>query len=459
MTRREGGIGVLGAAAIGVGGMVGGGIFAVLGTAVLVARGGTPVAFVVAGGIALLTAYSYAKLSVRYPSAGGTTVFVDRAFGVDYATGVLNLVLWFSYLVTIALYASAFGAYALTFFPDAPPWAGGALTSVAILVPALLNLLDASIVDRSETFVVGLKLVLLVLVVGAGMQHVDVQRLAPSEWAAPGSLVVGGMVIFVAYEGFELIANAAEDVRDPARTLPRALYGCVAFVIVLYVLVSVVAVGSLSPEAIRTARDYALAEAARPSLGHAGFVLVVASALLATLSAINATIYGNARLGFTLAKDGELPGALARRTWNRPVLGVLLTAGLSMALATVVDTEAIAILGSAGFLVVFAAVNAAAFTLARETGARRPLTALATLACAAAFVTLLVHTGRESPRALWVFAGLIVSSAAFEALYPRLAGRDFEAFRASTHRRIDARDGGERERGASRCAGRGPGGS
>jgi len=98
--RRNTGIGFFGAVAIGIGGMVGGGIFAVLGEAVSLAHGGTAVAFAIAGLVALLTSYSYAKLSVRYPSQGGTVVFVDRAFGIDLATGSINLLLWLSYLVT-----------------------------------------------------------------------------------------------------------------------------------------------------------------------------------------------------------------------------------------------------------------------------------------------------------------------------------------------------------------------
>ena len=127
-------MGVIGAIAIGIGGMVGGGIFAVLGTAVSLAGGGTPFAFLVAGFVALLTAYAYAKLSVKYPSAGGTVVFLDRAFGIDLATGSLNLMLWLSYLVTIALYASAFGSYGATFFPHAAPWLKHILLSVGILL-------------------------------------------------------------------------------------------------------------------------------------------------------------------------------------------------------------------------------------------------------------------------------------------------------------------------------------
>ncbi|MHC4985558.1 MAG: amino acid permease, partial [Planctomycetota bacterium] len=143
---RPAGIGIVGAAAIGVGGMVGGGIFAVLGTAVMLAGGGTPVAFAIAGLLALLTSYAYVKLSVRYPCAGGTVVFLDRAFGVDLATGSLNLMLWLSYLVTIALYASAFGSYAATFFSDTQPWLKHVLISAGIVLPAVINILNSGIV-------------------------------------------------------------------------------------------------------------------------------------------------------------------------------------------------------------------------------------------------------------------------------------------------------------------------
>lgn len=416
-------IGLLGAAAIGVGGMVGGGIFAVLGTAVSLAGGGTPVAFLIAGIIALLTSYSYARLSVTFPSAGGTLVFLDRAFGVNLLTGTLNTTLWLSYLVTIALYAAAFGSYAATFFTDSSPLVKQIFASLAILLPAVINLLNSDIISKSETIIVVIKLSLLALVIAAGIPHVEAARLEISTWADPLSLVMGGMVIFVAYEGFELIANAAEDVKNPVRTLPRAYLGCVVFVVLLYVLVSIVTVGSVSQATIAEAKDYALAAAAKPSLGHFGFVLVSISALLATFSAINATIYGNARLGFSLAKDGDLPEFLESRVWSRPVAGVLLTTVLSLLLVNLIDLQAIAILGSAGFLVLFAFVNLAAFRLADETKSNRWVVGLAALACTLALGALLLNTYQTDPRALFVFGGLLASATVFEMIYPRLSGR------------------------------------
>ena len=243
-------MGVLGAASIGVGGMVGGGIFAVLGTAASLAGGGTPVAFAIAGAIALLTTYSYVVLSVNFPSAGGTLAFLDRAFGVNVFTGGLNITLWLSYLVTIALYASAFGSYALTFFSGLDGIWEHVFMSIAILIPTGINILNSDIISKTESFVVVLKLLLIGLVIVASASHVEPARIATSAWTDPLSVIVGGMVIFVAYEGFELIANATESVRDPAYTLPRAYYGCVLFVTILYIVIAVVTVGSVDQQTI-----------------------------------------------------------------------------------------------------------------------------------------------------------------------------------------------------------------
>lgn len=166
-----------------------------------------------------------------------------------------------------------------------------------------------------------------------------------------------------------------------------------------------------------------MAEAAKPALGQAGFVIVSFAALLATLSAINATIYGNARLGFTLAKDGELPELLEGKVWHRPVSGVLLTTLLSLLLANLVDLQAIAIMGSAGFLVIFAAVNAACVKLADTADASRAICTLAAIACLAALGTLLYNMHKESPHALWAFLAMVGASLVFEIVYPRLSRR------------------------------------
>jgi amino acid transporter len=427
MTGRGGGgseIGLWGVVAIGVGGMVGGGIFAVLGLAVELAHGGTPIAFAVAGGVALLTTYSYAKLSVAYPSRGGTVTFLDRAFGSGAITGSLNVLLWLSYIVMLSLYAQAFGSYGATFLP--PEWQDvgrHVLITLVIVGITLLNLLSANIIGRAETWIVGLKVIILLLFVAAGFAGIQAANVAPDTWAPPLQLVAGGMIIFLAYEGFELIANAAQDVRDVARTLPRAYYIAVVSVIALYVLVSLVTVGNLPVDQIVAAKDYALAAAAKPFLGQAGFALIAVAAMLSTTSAINATLYGSARLSFTIATDGQLPSFLERPVWGKPLAGLVITAGLTLLVANVLDLTSVATLGSAGFLLIFAAVNLANVRRVRDTHSRASISIVGAAACLAALGALIWQTAISAPQDLWVLGALVGLAVAIEGAY-RLAGRE-----------------------------------
>ncbi len=416
------GIGFWSAAAIGVGGMVGGGIFAVLGLSVELARGGTPVAFAIAGLVALVTSYSYAKLSVRFPSRGGTVDFLDHAFGRGYITGSANVLLWLSYVVMLALYAYAFGSYGATFFPQSHhELAKHVLISLGILIPTALNLGSAKIIGRTEIYVVGLKLAILLFFLAMGSQGVDPARLAPATWVPAIPLVAGGIIIFVAYEGFELIANTGEEVSDPGRVLPRAYYASVIFVIALYVAIAVVAVGGLPLGKIISARDYALAETARPVLGQVGFTMIALAALLSTFSAINATLYGSARLSYIIAKEGELPAELERQIWGQPLEGLFITSGLALILANTGGLGSISTLGSAGFLVIFAAVNGANLRLAGETKAHRGLAALGMVCCIIALGAMMWQSLADDPARGWVLVGLFGGALALEGAY-RLIG-------------------------------------
>jgi amino acid transporter len=418
---RDGKLGFLAVTAIGVGGMVGGGIFAVLGLAVQLARGSTPLAFAVGGAIALVTGFSYARLAVRYPSRGGTVIFLDRVFGVDLVTGSLNNLLWASYVVMLALYAYAFGSYASALVGGRHAVLLHVLISAGILGPAVLNLLDAELIGRVETYIVVVKITVLVGFIAVGAAGVDAARLAPATWAPGSEIVAGGLIIFVAYEGFELITNAAEDVRD-VKILPRALYASIAGVIVLYVLISAVAVGSLPVPQVVAAKEYALAAAAEPVLGRAGFAAISVAALLSTLSAINATLYGAGRLSYTIAREGELPAALERNVWRQPVEGLLITAALALVLANLGDLSSISTLGSAGFLLVFAAVNAANARRADERLHARLLSAVGALACAGALVALVAHAATTDPSSLWLLAALLGAPTLIELVF-RASGR------------------------------------
>lgn len=421
----NGKIGLWPVVAIGIGGMVGGGIFAVLGLAVQMARGGTPVAFALAGIVAILTTHSYARLSLAYPSRGGTVTFFDRVFGSGLVTGSLNVLLWLSYIVMLSLYAYAFGSYGATFLPEAWTAIGKhVLISLAVVTLTGLNLLSANLIGRAEDWIVGLKLTILLVFVAVGFAGVSTARIEPGAWAAPLQLVAGGMIIFLAYEGFELIANTAEDVHDAAKTLPRAYYISVGFVITLYVFVALVTVGNLSADKIVAAKDYALAEAARPFLGKTGFIMIALAAMLSTASAINATLYGAARLSYCIARDGELPPALTRKIWGEPVEGLLITAGLTIFVANTFDLTSISTMGSAGFLLIFAGVNIAGARHGLQTNGGCWISIVGAVTCFFALGALVWQTAITEPTKLLVLVAMVALAVAVEGGY-RLSQRKF----------------------------------
>ena len=408
---------LFGAVSIGIGGMVGGGIFAVLGEAVSLSHGSTFISFAIAGLVALFTSYSYAKLSVKFQNRGGTVTFVDQAFGDNILSGSINLMLWLSYLITISLYATAFASYGKTFFEHNSFFLEHILISLAIIIPALINVVGSAFVSKSETFIVFIKVSLLLFVIAVGSFYVDGSKLSTQTWTSPLSMVVAGMIIFVAYEGFELIANSAEEIQNPQKNLPRAFYISVGLVVFLYIAISVITVGNVDEQTLKTAKDYALAVAVEPSLGKVGFSIVAFAALLSTFSAINATIYGNARLGYIIARDGRLPKPLMSSKRGVPFNGVLYTTVLSLILANSIDLTEIAIIGSAGFLLIFFVVNLSAYKLKDEIQASKIITILSSIFTFLALFTLMYHTYSSNPQAVIIFLGFIIVSIVFELIY------------------------------------------
>ena len=420
-------LGTFSTLSIGIGGMVGGGIFAVTGLTIEVTRGAAPVAFLIAGVVALLTSYSYLKLTLRFPGEGGTVEFLNRAFGSGIVTGATNILLLLNYVVLLAVYAYAFGSYGVAFLPEAERgfWLH-VLISGVIVGLVVLNVLGAELVVRSENLFNAIKMLLLAGFVVAGLlTPMEWSRLGPENYVSPLGLVAGAMLIFLNYEGFELIANASNDVANPRRSLPIAYIGGVSIVIAIYVLIVVVVVGHLSFDEVARVSDHALSVAAEDFLGRAGFVAIAIAALLATSSAINATFYSTGRLTYIIARSGELPNELERSIRGQHLEGTLITAGLGLVIANLVPLEAIATMGSAGFLLVFMAVNVANVRLARDTGGGAWISMSAAASAAVALVVLCVQVA-ENPatsRHLWILLGMIVGSFGIEIVYRRLTGR------------------------------------
>jgi amino acid transporter len=364
----------------------------------------------VGGLVALATGYSYAKLSVRYPSRGGTSTFLDKAFAVPVTAGTLNVLLWLGYFVMLSLCAYAFGAYTASLFSQQ----GGSLLrhliSSAVVGFVALNVLGAAIVGKVESYLVYFKLAVLVFFVVSGLFFVDTARIAPDAFTGLGAIVFGGLLIFLAYEGFELIANAAEDVSEPRKNLPRAYYVCILLVIALYAAVALVAVGNLASADIDRYKEYALAAATRPFLGSLGFTVIAITAAVSTASAINSTLYGAAKFTFVIAQHGELPRELSKNVWNKPIVGLLATGLGTLVLVNVANLESISTMGSSAFLIIFAAVNYANFRLRREANSSGALALLGALLCLVALAAVVL------PLTVPVLVGMLAVSFAVEIL-------------------------------------------
>jgi len=387
---------------IGIGGMIGAGIFSILGVASQVSGNAVYISFIIAGAAALLCTYSFARLGATFPTAGGPVEFLVKGMGDGILSGGFNILLWVGYIFALSLYAKAFGSYATTLFPFHTAILSRVLSTAVIVFFLIINMLGGRAVGRSEFFIVGIKVFILLLFAASGLFFASSARLSISSWPGFSNILYGSCIVFLAYEGFGLITNAAEDMSDAPRMLPKALYTSVLITIGIYVLVSIAVIGNLNTDQIVQAKDYALAAAARPFLGQIGFTIIAVAALFSTSSAINATLYGGANVSYMIGRHGELPDFFERKVWRSSFEGLFITAGLVILCTNLLDLGGIAILGSAFFLIIYAAVNAAHLRLLNRTNANSKVIWLSLVTCLAFLAILLYSESLKSPRTLMI---------------------------------------------------------
>ncbi len=414
-------IGVAGALSIGIGGIVGGGFFATFGLAVVGARGATYLSFLVGGVVALLTAYSYVRLTLRYPGPGGTVSFVRIGFGTGLLAASVNNLLILSYVAIMAVYAIALGAYSASYLPSEQRevWTLS-LASGAIVALGLINFSGAALMERSETFFnVGKLAVLFVFIAGGFvLGQPSWGRLAPFEWVPLATIVSSGMVVFLAYEGFELIANASPQIKNPTRTLPIAFYGSILTAIVIYVLAVIVAIGHMPFEAMAEAKDFALSATAERFMGAFGFALMTCGAVLASASAINADFFGAAKLPVMLGEHGELPDVFTQTRSGKAVVSMITIAVLALLAVNFLSLHALSAAASGGFLIVYTAVNFANAKLAKETGSHGWLAVVAALTCVLALGIMVFQFAADpaTRNSAYVVGGIALLSIVFELM-------------------------------------------
>jgi amino acid transporter len=255
-----------------------------------------------------------------------------------------------------------------------------------------VNLRGATTSGRSEDLIVYTKIALLGVLAIAGLPGIEKENLVPVLDQGMISVFMAGAMIFVAYEGFQLITNAVCETDDPDRNIPRAIYGSVAIVVLIYVGLSIVAIGGISIARLIEAKEYALAVALEPSLGSSGRILVSLAALLATASAINATLFGASRMMAEMAADTAAPIAFSFRSRaDVPFIAIFTITLLAIGLTVLGGLELIAAFSSMTFLIVSCAVSIANFRLRKQTGARADIVLLGIALLLATIVIMIVY--------------------------------------------------------------------
>ena len=412
--------------AMGVGGMIGGGIFSILGLAVDVSGHAAPFAFAIGSVIAMVAGYSYVRLALTYRNDGASFTYLERAFPTRPAVaGIAGWTVVVGYVGTLALYAFTFGAYAghLIGFSDAP--VVRSVLSLGVLAGFMsINLFGAGAMGRAEDIVVYVKIVLLGILAVVGFFTVDATRFRPLFDRGTSSVLLGGALIFVAYEGFQLITNAVTETQDPERNIPRGIYGSIAITSFIYIAIAVVAVGNLDPGALHDAEEYALAVVARPILGRAGDVLVDTAAMLATSSAINATLFGSARLASEMATDSLAPEVFSFRSRSAvPVVGIVVITALAGLFTALGGLEVIAAFSSMTFLLVSIGVCVANLRLRRDTGSVVAPIGAGLVLMGATVVLLAYYLARHDPVALGFTAGVYGVTALTHVVFMKLRDR------------------------------------
>ncbi len=420
---------------IGVGAMIGAGIFVLTGIAAGVAGPALVLVFGLNGVVALLTAMAYAELGSAFHDAGGGYLWVKTALPDPngFLSGWMS---WFAHAVACSLYALGFGAYFRLVLAaiGAPAMELGPLSLEkglavgVVLLFAWINMRGASETGKAGNVVTVGKIVIIGVFIAAGLWvmartagwQASFQPFMPNGW---GAVFAAMGLTFIAFEGYEIIAQTSEEVDDPKRNVPRAIFLSLLIVVPIYLLVAIVAVGAVQPPAGIAVTEYlgarketALVTAADQFFRGGGFMILVGG-LLSTLSALNATVYSSSRVAFAMARDANLPQLLGRlhKARSTPHVAILFSAVLIVAMAVALPVEEVAAAADLMFLLLFVQVNVSLIRLRKlrpdlDRGFRVPFGPVIPLLAIATMLFLGVYLSLHYPKALisavaWIVVG------------------------------------------------------
>ena len=416
---------VRGAAFLGVGAMVGAGIFALLGEAGAVAGSAVWLSFLLAGIVASLLGYNVVKLGVRYPSSGGLIAYLLAGFGNGRLVGIASWLGYFAAIVIVcSMVAVSFGSYASSLFIGSnagAAWDNVFTTAVVVLMVAV-TYVGARLVDRAQSLIVFVLLAVFAVFIVVTIVDIDWDLLAFSGYPSVSDIISSVALTFFAYLGFSVITFAVGDLRDPARELPKAMYRALGVTTILYVLIALGVFGTLTVTEVIDYGETAIAEAARPALGDAGFTIMAVAAMLATASSVLATLYASGGLTRMLAEVGQFPSFFGQGSPLGPKAGVLITAAIVLVVANLVDLSAIASVGSACSLVIFVLVGVSGYRVRSETGARAPVILLGVAATSVVLAFFAVDTFRNAPQTFTAIVGIGALSVTLDLVWKRMRG-------------------------------------
>jgi amino acid transporter len=360
-----------GATVLGIGSMIGAGIFALLGEAGAVAGAAVWISFLIGGVVAGLLGYVCAKLGVRYPSSGGLINYLIKGFGAGRLVGVAS---WLGYIAAIvivtAMVAVSFGGYATSLFVGegaSKAWNNVFITAL-LVVMLVVNLIGTKVVAAAQSLLVVVVLGAFAVFLCFTLPNMNTSLLAFSGYPSVSKIVASVALTFFAYLGFNVITFTGGDIVDPDKNIPRATYLSIGIAALTYVLIAIAVFGTLAVADVIRYGETAIAEAARPSMGDAGFTIMAIVALLSTAGCTNACLYASGNLTNMLAEERFFPQFFGASSRLGPNAGLLITTGLVLLVANFVDLSAIASVGSAVSLIVFVLVGVAGYRRRADTG-------------------------------------------------------------------------------------------
>ncbi|MEL7833420.1 amino acid permease [Fodinibius sp. Rm-B-1B1-1] len=356
-------LGFLEAYTIGVGTMIGAGIFVLPG---IVAENAGPagmISFLIGGFVSLLTALSLSELATGMPKAGGSYYYVNRAMGGFFGS-IVGWSMWGGLMFATAFYMLGFGQY-LTFFYGNIPVAGSALVMAAALIG--INYRGVKEVGAFQNIIVILLIGCILVFLSFGVFNIDWDVFRPFNPGGWGAVAATAATVYVSFVGFEVIATSAEEIKNPGRNLPLSMIASVLTPTLFYVLVMLVSTGVLPVSEL--AESYIpVADVASEYLGSIGALMMVIGAVLATVSSANASILSAARVNFAMGRDKILSSWLNKihSDYRTPFRAILITGAVILGLiAFGVGLETLADVASFSFLITYMLVHVAVIVMRR----------------------------------------------------------------------------------------------